>query len=217
MKLAAIAAALAAHGCYLLRGDDGRCAPNRTIAITTQDDVAAFAGCTRARGLVVRTSAPLDLVPLGTLREIDGDLIVGPTASLESAGFNALERVGGAIRVTDNGALRGLYLPRLLDAGRVAIDANPTLRTVAMPRIAAIHGPFAVTDNGTLELLTASSLVAVERELVVAGQPKLANLEVAHLAAADGVRLEDDPQLPAELVARLAKLPAALPPPDRAR
>jgi hypothetical protein len=204
-------------GCFLIRSNDAQCPQDRTIAITTQDDVAHFAGCARARNVVIRTGAAVDLAPLAHLREIRGDLVIGPTVGIEEAGLNGLEHVGGAIRVTDNAALRGLYLPRLLDAGRVVIDRNPGLRTVALPRAAQIHGPFVVTDNPKLELVTASELVQIDRELVIAGLPRLENLELAHLAAAEGVRVDDDPKLPAELVQRLKELPPEPPPPTPRR
>jgi hypothetical protein len=202
-------------GCFLIRGTDASCPQDRTIAIATQDDVAAFAGCTRARDIAIRTGASVDLGPLAKLEQIDGDLVIGPTVGLEEVGLNGLEHVGGAIRVAGNAAMHGLYLPRLVTAGRVVVEANPGLRTIAMPRIAAIHGPLVVADNPRLELLTASDLVAIDRELVIAGEPKLDNLELAHLEAADGVRLDDDPKLPATLAQKLAQLPAVPPTPKR--
>ncbi|HEY3802100.1 MAG TPA: hypothetical protein VGL61_05805 [Kofleriaceae bacterium] len=213
MRLVAILASL--PGCFLVRGNDASCPQDQTIAIATQDDVAHFAGCKRARNVIIRTGAAVDLAPLSHLEEIRGDLIIGPTVGIEEAGLNGLERVGGAVRVSDNAAMHGLYLPRLLDVGRVVIDANPALRTVALPRVAEIHGALAVTDNPKLELLTASELVSIDRELVIAGQPKLENLEVAHLAAAEGVRIADDPKLSPELVQRLDQLPPVPPKPTR--
>ena len=202
-------------GCFLIRGNDASCPQDRTIAIATQDDVARFAGCTRARDVAIRTGASVDLGPLATLEQIDGDLVIGPTVGLEEVGLNGLEHVGGAIRVADNAAMHGLYLPRLIDAGRVVVDGNPGLRTIAMPRIAAIHGALVVADNPRLELLTASDLVAIDRELVIAAEPKLDNLELAHLAAAEGVRLDNDPKLPATLAQKLAALPPVPPTPKR--
>ncbi|HEX4449765.1 MAG TPA: hypothetical protein VH143_02790 [Kofleriaceae bacterium] len=209
------AALLPLAGCFLIHGNDASCPHDRTIAIATQDDVAAFAGCTHARDVAIRTGASVDLAPLAKLERIDGDLVIGPTVGLEEVGLNGLEHVGGAIRASDNAAMHGLYLPRLIDAGRVVVDGNPGLRTIAMPRIAAIHGPLVVADNPRLELLTASDLVAIDRELVIAGEPKLDNLELAHLAAADGVRLDNDPKLPAALAQKLAALPPLPPKPKR--
>ncbi len=206
-------ALVALPGCFLIRGNDASCPQDRTITITTQDDVARFAGCKSARNVVIRTGAAIDLTPLGKLDDIRGDLIIGPTVGLEEAGLNGLEHVGGAVRVSDNAAMHGLYLPRLLDVGRIVIEGNPGLRTVALPRVAAIHGALAVTDNPKLELLTASELVAIDRELVIAGHPKLENLELAHLAGADGVRVADNPKLPAAIVQRLGQLPPVPPPP----
>jgi hypothetical protein len=202
-------------GCFLIRGNDASCPHDRTITIATQEDVASFAGCTHARDVAIRTGASIDLAPLAKLERIDGDLVIGPTVGLEEVGLNGLEHVGGAIRVADNASMHGLYLARLIDAGRVVVDGNPDLRTIAMPRVAAIHGPLVITDNPRLELLTASDLVAIDRELVIAGAPKLDNLELAHLVAADGVRLDRDPKLPATLAQKLATLPPVPPTPKR--
>jgi hypothetical protein len=210
MKLVVVVVVLG--GCFLVRGNDASCPLDRTIVLASQDDVLHFAGCQRARGVEIRTGSTIDLAPLAHLDDIAGDLVIGPTVGLEEAGLNGLERVGGAIRVSDNAALHGLYLPRLLEVGRVVIDSNPGLRTIAMPRVAAVHGALVVTDNPQLELVTASELVTVDRELVIAGQPKLENLEIAHLAAvADGARIEDDPKLAADVVRRISHLPAAPP------
>ena len=215
MKYALLALPLA--GCFLIRGNDPSCPMDRTIAIATQDDAAQLAGCKRARGVAIRTGATVDLAPLAQLEEITGDLVIGPTVGLEEAGLNGLEHVGGAIRVSDNASLHGLYLPRLLDAGRIVIDANQGLRTIALPRVAAVHGALAVTDNPKLELFTASQLVAVDHELVIAGQPKLETVELARLAAAEGVRIEDDPKLSPALIAHFTHLPPVPPVPPIVR
>ena len=99
-------------GCFLVRGNDASCPEDRTIVITTQDDVARFAGCKHARNVVIQTGASVDLAPLSKLEDIRGDLIIGPTVGLEEAALDGLEHVGGAVRVTDNAAMHGLYLPR---------------------------------------------------------------------------------------------------------
>ena len=199
-----VLALLALSGCFLFRGGDGaRCPRDRTVVLGTQDEVAAFAGCKRASGVTIRTGATIDLAPLDQLAEIGGDLVIGPTVGFEEVAFHGLARVGGAIHVADNGSTRGLFLPRLADAGRIEIDGNVALKTISVPNHARVAGAFVVTDNRSLELLDASLLVTVGKELVLSGHPKLGLVELGHLAHADIIRIEADPKLPAELVEQL--------------
>ena len=77
------------------------------------------------------------------------------------------------------------------------------------------HGALAVTENPKLELLTASGSSRSIRSWSSPVNPTLENLELAHLAGADGVRIADDPKLPADLVQRLDQLPPVPPPSHR--
>ncbi len=188
--------ALPLAGCFLFHGDDHvRCPIDRTIVISTQDDVLGFAGCKRASSVTIRTGASVDVGPLRELEEISGDLVVGPTVGVYEVSLNGLARLGGAIRVANNPSLRGLFLPRLEEAGRIAIDSNATLTTIALPRISVVHGAVVLTDNRSLELFEAGALVTVGHELVISGHPALTNVELDRLTSAEAVRIEGDPKL----------------------
>jgi hypothetical protein len=54
-------------GCFLFPHDPQRCREDRVAAITSQDDVATFAGCRRVLGLAIRTGQTIDLAPLRDL------------------------------------------------------------------------------------------------------------------------------------------------------
>ncbi len=202
MKLAVALVPLA--GCFLFRGNDGaHCPTDRTIILGSQEDVQGFAGCKTASGITIRTGASIDVGPLRELEEISGDLVIGPTVGVDEVAFNGLTRIGGAIRVTGNPSLRSLFLPRLEEAGRIAIDSNTQLTTIALPRIALVKGAIVLTDNRSLELFEAGELITVGHELVISGHPKLSNVELDRLTSAEAVRIEGDPKLGVAVVTKI--------------
>ncbi len=189
------------------------CPQDHSIELGLQEDVVRHAGCTQLAGIVMRTGAELDVAPLGTLEVITGDLTIGPTVAVDELALNGLLRVGGTIRIANNGMLRGVFLPRLEHAGRIEVDNNAALTTVSVPRLAAVDGAVVITDNAALELVSASSLTTVGQELVIAGQGRLTLLEMGKLASAGAVRIERAPKLPAEVVDQLTRKSAlAIPP-----
>jgi hypothetical protein len=204
MRPAVCAFLLPLTGCFLFHGgDSGRCPSDRTVVLGSQEDVSSFAGCTHASGVTIRTGATIDLGPLRELQDISGDLVVGPTVGVEEVALNGLMHVGGAIRVAQNPSLRGLFLPRLEQAGRIAIDGNQQLATIALPRVATVLGAVVLTDNRGLELFEAGQLVTIGHELVISGHPKLTLVQLGKLATAEAVRIEEDPKLPADMIEQL--------------
>ena len=204
MRVLVVLVLAATSGCFLFRnGDAERCQVGRMVVLGSQDDVAGFAGCKTASGVTIRTGATVDLSPLRDLEQITGDLVIGPTVGIEEAGLNGLMHVGGAVRVSKNPSLRGFFLPRLEDAGRIAIDNNVTLTTIALPRIATVYGSIVLADNRGLELVSIPELVTVGHELVIMDSPKLSLVQANRLNAAEAVRIEGDPKLPAALVAEI--------------
>ncbi|HET9990939.1 MAG TPA: hypothetical protein VFQ65_20550, partial [Kofleriaceae bacterium] len=139
---------VALPGCFLFRnGDAERCQDGRIVVLDSQDAVLHFAGCKVAAGLVVRTGASIDLGPLRELEEITGDLVVGPTVGIEEVELNRVRKIGGAVRVSKNPSLRGLFLPRLENAGRIFVEDNGALTTIALPRIDTVRGAVIISDN----------------------------------------------------------------------
>jgi len=196
-------------GCTWLRGSDGsRCPAHRTPVVGLPEDVTALAGCERVSGLTIRTGASLDLAPLRELAEIDGDLVVGPTVGVEEVALNGLVRVGGAIRIADNGSLRGVFLPRLEEAGRVDVEGNASLTSIAMPRLTQVQGGLVVTGNQALALVDAPVLTRVGGDLLIAGSPRLTLLQLPALTAAATVRIEGAVKVPPEVLQALARAAA---------
>jgi hypothetical protein len=181
--------------------------PGAATLVASRGDLARLASCATLRGLTVRSGAALDVSELRALTAITGDLVIGPTVAIDDVHLDALRTVGGAVRVAGNGLLRGLYLPRLERAGAIAIDGNAALTTISLPRLVAA-GALQVTDDASLEALEVSALTSIDRELVLAGVPRLDLVDAGELRSAVVVRL-DAPRLPAEVAERLQAIAAA--------
>jgi hypothetical protein len=148
------------------------------IVIAAQADVARLAGCTTVRSLVVRTGAAIDLGKLGTLREVAGDVTIGPTVAMPEIQLPAVERIAGVLRITVNGSASGVFLPELRAVGGIAIVDNPAITIVAMPMLAAVGGDLVVRNNAALEVILAPSLQNVVGTLAVTGVPHLATVDL---------------------------------------
>ncbi|MFT3700450.1 MAG: hypothetical protein QM831_45320 [Kofleriaceae bacterium] len=191
-------------GCFIFRnGDADRCKPIELLVLDSQEAVAHLAGCKVTGTIVIRAGASLDLTPLHEVERIEGDLVVGPTVGQEEVGLNRVRVITGAVRVSHNPSMRGFFLPRLEEAGRVFIEENGALATIALPRLGTVHGAVVISDNKLLELVSAGELANVGHELVVIDSPKLALLEVGKLISAEAVRIERDPKLPPEITAEI--------------
>jgi hypothetical protein len=202
MRRLALLALLA--GCHVFRhAPNPSCQEGSTVELSLPEDVKHFAGCERASGILIRTGATIDVTPLADLEEVTGNIWVGPTVGVDAITLNGLVRVGGTIHVANNGSLRGLYLPRLEQAGRIEVDNNAVLTTISIPRLAHVDGSFVITDNTSLEMITATRLATVGQELVIAGQPKLNLFEIPLIQHMQTIRLERNPSLPDDVVYQL--------------
>jgi hypothetical protein len=212
IRSAAWTCALIACGHGPVRPATPSCPVDRDVVLARQADIARLAGCTTARGITIRSGGTLDTSALRALTTITGDLVIGPTVGVEDITLRELRAVGGAIHVAGNGLLQGVFLPQLERAGRIEIDGNASLTTIAAPRLAAVHGALRVTDNASLELLDLSALATIDQALVLTGDPRLTLLEVGALHAAGRVEL-DAPALAPELadVVRAAAAGASRP------
>lgn len=172
------------------------------VVVASRADVMRWTTCATLRGLIVRTGAPLDVSRLQALREVTGDLVIGPTVAVTAVSLGALRTVGGAVRVVGNGQLRGLSLPQLERVGRVEIDGNPVLTAAALPRLQSVRGALRITDNAALEVVDLSALTAVDGDVAITGAPTLTLIEAPALAHAAAVEL-DAPQLLPDVADRL--------------
>jgi hypothetical protein len=173
------------------------------LVVAGRADIARAASCETAGRVAIRTGAPIDVSAMH-LREVAGDLVVGPTVGVDEVRLPELREIRGALHVAGNGDLRGLYLPSLARASRIEIAGNVALTTIALPRLAAVDDGVAITDNSDLEIVDAPVLVTIGGSLALARDPNLALVEMPTLARAGSVRVEDCPKLPAETVEALA-------------
>jgi hypothetical protein len=70
-----------------------------------------------------------------------------------------------------------------------------------------------IADNGGLEMLSAPELATVGKELVIAGHPRLQMLDMTRLARVEGVRVEGNPKLAADVIEQLTSKSALDTPP----
>ncbi len=176
------------------------CPTDRTVTISSQEDVLRFAACTTASSLTIRTGATISLAPLRGLETITGDLAVGPTVGMEELALPELREVGGTVRIESNGSLHGIFLPRLARAGRIEIEANAALTTISLPRLEAALGSFLIVDNDALELIDIPVLASVGKDLVITDNSVLTMIEAGNLASVQEVRIERNRKLPVEQV-----------------
>ncbi len=153
-------------GCAAPRG------PTCATSLGLEDEVRAFAGCTRVASLTIRTAAPLELSALRDLSEVAGDLAIGPTVALDELSLPSLRRVGGAVKISDNAGLQGIYLPALESVNRIEIAGNIALTTLALPRLTTLD-QLVLTDNASLEFVQAESLAHLVHPMVFERNPKL--------------------------------------------
>ncbi len=172
------------------------CPQDRTVVISSQDDVVRHAACESLSSLTVRTGAAVDLGPMRALETISGDLDVGPTVGVEELKLSDLREVGGTVRIASNSSLHGLFLPRLEKAGRIEVEANASMTTIALPRLVTVAGAFVVAGNSSLEIIDISELATVGKDLVVADNGSLTLIEGGKLESVQELRLEGNRKLP---------------------
>lgn len=184
------------------------CPTDRTVVIATQEDVGALAACTELSSLTVRTGASVSLGGLRALEVISGDLAIGPTVGLDEVSLPELREVGGTVRVTSNGSLHGVFLPRLETAGRFEIESNSALTSIALPRLVTSRGSLVIAQNGSLELVDLSELATVGKDLVIADNPVLTLIQAGKLSQVMEIRIERNRGLPVEQVDAVRAKPA---------
>jgi hypothetical protein len=184
------------------------CPARGPVVLAKQADIRQVASCTMLPGVWIRSGAALDTSVLRA-QAITGDLVIGPTVGTAEVAFGELRTVEGAVRVSSNGLLQGLFLRKLERAARIDIDGNVALTTISLPRLAAIRGALRITDNASLEAVDMSALESIDQELVLTGAPQLTLVEAPQLQRAASVEI-NAPKLTAEVTDRLRAIANAL-------
>ena len=177
------------------------CPTRGPIVLASQADIRQVAPCTSLPGVWIRSGAALDTAALRA-QTIAGDLVIGPTVGTAEVALGELRTVEGAVRVSSNGLLQGLFLRKLERAARIDIDGNVALTTVSLPRLISIRGALRITDNASLEALDMPMLESIDQELVLTGAPQLTLVDAAALQHAASVEITA-PKLPADVADRL--------------
>lgn len=171
---------------------DRACQPNAApecdrplgfLTIHKNEDIDLFVnnGCTSVRGNVFITGAVDDLRALERLREIEGDLIIQQTTSLNMLlGLNALEHIGGELvimnneRLVDVSALSGVTAVH----DNIAIVRNPYLESMrGLDNVRLIDGIVTIRENDHLSSLTGMGSLGAPTAVEISGNPKLASLD----------------------------------------
>ena len=123
---------------------------------------------------------------LAPCAEVRGDLTVGPSFTLASAtGLGDVRRVRGALDVSDNLALGGLYLGGLVSVdGDLILENNRALATASLHRLVSVGGNLVVRGNRALERLNLAALRRVGGRVQISGHPVLEVVELGALGAA---------------------------------
>ncbi|HSR95767.1 MAG TPA: hypothetical protein VLM79_01800 [Kofleriaceae bacterium] len=177
------------------------CPTRGPVVLASQADIRQVAPCTALPGVWIRSGAALDTSALRA-QTIAGDLMIGPTVGTAEVAFGELRTIEGAVRVSSNGLLQGLFLRKLERAGRIDIDGNVALTTISLPRLTAIRGALRITDNASLEAVDLPVLESIDQELLLTGAPQLTLLDAAELQHAASVEIHA-PKLPSEVTERL--------------
>lgn len=107
-----------------------------------QDESARFRGCVKIEGNLELGGALMSASDFSSLRQIAGNLVIGPSYQLNDlAALAGLRFVTGSVLVKDNMRLGGLFLGALEKVGGdVQIAGNTELRRVSLHRLAEIGG-----------------------------------------------------------------------------
>jgi hypothetical protein len=152
--------------------------PTGDVVVQVEAEAAALAGCAAMRG----------------------DLTVGPSFTLASAtGLGDVRHVRGALDVSDNLSLGGVYLGGLISVdGDVVIENNRALSTASLHRLTEVGGDLIVRGNRALERLDLAALRRVGGRVQISGQPALEAVELGALRSAGSIEIEDVPAWPTE-------------------
>jgi hypothetical protein len=186
------------------------CPHDIRVVMSDQKDIARYAACTSLGSLTVRSGAQIDLSELRALETITGDLDIGPTVGFEELKLSELTVVEGNVHIVSNTSLRGIFLPRLLRAGRIEIESNASLTTIVLPRLETVAGSLLINENTLLEIVDFSALTTIGKDLVMADNTSLTLIEGGKLESVQEVRLERNKKLPPDA---LDGLRAKTPPP----
>jgi hypothetical protein len=123
--------------------------------------LARYEGCREILGsIVIQGSAIDDLSPLGSVRRLRGDLVLGPSYALKAAPhLGRLQHIEGSLRVIKNRTLEGLYLGSLVRVdGDVVVEDNFALRTVSLHALRTLKGEVVIRNNRSLSRVDLSVL-----------------------------------------------------------
>ncbi len=133
------------------------------VRVVSVESATRLSHCRSLADLEIVSAAALDLGGLAELREVRGDIQIGPTTGLHSiSGLDHLDVVGGSLRIDHNVELSGVFWSGLTHVGGdLVIVANLSLHTISLPALKTVGGSISVLGNSALESVSLPALVGV--------------------------------------------------------
>lgn len=147
--------------------------------------------------MVIRAtcSAKLEEIRVDALEAVGGDLRIFGAHSMETLDLEKLRFVGGDLQIADHKSLEELDLSSLSKLnGRLEITHHYALRELELPAIEEVPGGLTVTKNRALKVLRLDELVS-SGPIVVTNNESLAALDLPSLAQAELLSLEHNEAL----------------------
>lgn len=156
-----------------------------------------------AGDVVVRVDE--EAAALARCRTIAGDLVIGPSFALGSLGGLArIEQVTGALDISSNAALAGVFLPGLRRVGGgVTVESNLSAETVSLHHLVEVGGDLVVRGNRGLARLDLGALARVGGRVEIADHPVLESVSLDALAGAGDLAIDGNPAWSAAEIAAL--------------
>lgn len=139
-----IVSAVAAAG--LVAAQSSACSSKNGYTIQSQGDVDALSGCATVSGNVALQTG-VTSIDLGSIQEIDGDLVADNTAALVSFSSANLQTVTGNFKMINMTLLTNLNFPQLSSVGSIFWQTLPRLTSLSFSKTITQASSVSITDS----------------------------------------------------------------------
>jgi hypothetical protein len=178
-----------------------------TLLVDSAASLALVRGCSELAAITVRTADTVDWAVLKNLRQVIGDVRIGPTSAMSDIALPDLERIGGVLTISGNLGLTGVYLTALQYAHQLVVQDNAALSTLSLPALQQVGGDMVILRNGDLAALLAPKLASVAQNLNFDSNRQLEFVQFSPDFAAASVVLNQCPKVSAEMIPGVSQRP----------
>ncbi|OCK93935.1 uncharacterized protein K441DRAFT_562830 [Cenococcum geophilum 1.58] len=104
------------------------CSISGTTTIQNSGDATALASCKTFAGSIAIATGTTDIINIGNVQTITGDLVVSNASSITSIGGDSLETIKGTFQLDEVQVLSTLSFPQLTTVGTILWNALPNLQ-----------------------------------------------------------------------------------------